>query len=109
MHTIATPREEECLELTRARLWMKLDCYWQMEFMDENWEILYLEEIQQILESVMDRRHPNFQLMIGLFNQEPKGEKEACGDVLSQVEEAVRYGGVGSQEKFLSAMTSWHQ
>ena len=53
-----------------------------MEFMDENWEILYLEEIQQILESVMDRRYPKFQQTIGLFNMDPKGEKEAHGDVL---------------------------
>ena len=61
---------------------MKLDRYWQMEFIDENWEILYLEDIQQIMESVMDRWHPKFQQTIGLFNMEPKGEKEAHGDVL---------------------------
>ena len=47
MHTVATPREEECLKLTRERLWMKLDRYWQMEFMDENWETFYLEDINK--------------------------------------------------------------
>ena len=88
---------------------MKLDCYWQMEFMDENWETLCLEDIQRIMESVMDRRYPKFQQTIGTFNMEPKGEKEALGDVLRRVEEAVRYGVVGSQEKFPSAMTSWYQ
>ena len=65
------PRADKCKTLD------ELDRYWQMEFMDENWEILYLEEIQQILESVMDRWHPKFQQTIGLFNMEPKGEKEA--------------------------------
>ena len=109
MHTIATPKEEECLELTRAKLWMKLDRYWQMEFMDENWETLYLEDIQQIMESVMDRRCQKFQQTICLFNMEPKGAKEARGDVLRRVEEAVRYRVFGSQEKFPSAMTSWYQ
>ena len=36
LHTIATFREEECLETTRARLGMKLDRYWQKKFRDEN-------------------------------------------------------------------------
>ena len=100
MHTITTSREEECLELTRARLWVKMDRYWQMEFRDENWETLYLEDIQQIMESVMDRRYPKFQQKISLFNMEPKGEKKAHGDVLRQVEEAVIYGGLGLMKSF---------
>ena len=72
-----------------------------MKFRDENWETFYLEDIQQIMESVMDMQYPKIQQTIGLF----KGEKEAHGDVMRQAEEADRYGVVGSQEKFPSAMT----
>ena len=71
-----------------------------MEFRDKNWETLYLEDIQQIMESVMDRQYLKFQQTMSFFNMEPKGEKKAHGDVLRRVEEAVRYGGLGLRKSF---------